>query len=392
MLVRKAYKFRIEPTRAQRQLIEETAGVVRFIWDSALDLQKQRLQRRARLLTYADLCKELTAARNDPELEFLARVHSKPQQQVLKDLRRAFRDFFGGLRGFPRFKKKGRHDAFRHPERVRVVGRHVQIPGLGAVRFRKSRDVEGVIKNATLSKRGGHWYVAIQTEEEIGSPTHPSESEVGIDLGVRRFAVLSSGEVIMPARHFRRLEAKLAREQRKLSRKQKYSKNWKKQKARIARLHVRIADARRDFQHKVSTAISKSHALVCVEDLKVAKMSASARGTVEAPGKKVRAKAGLNKSILDQGWYEFRRQLQYKQLWRGGRMIAVAPAGTSQRCSRCGHRSPANRRSQSVFVCVACGHRADADVNAAKNILAAGRAATACGEGSPSLKQEPLAA
>lgn len=146
--------------------------------------------------------------------------------------------------------------------------------------------------------------------------------------------------------------------------------------------------------HKVSTTISKSHAVVAMEGLKIKNMSASAKGTREQPGRNVRQKAGLNKSILDQGWYEFRRQLEYKQLWRGGEVRVVAPQHTSQRCSSCRYVSPDNRRSQSLFVCVACGHRENADINAAKNILAVGRAVSARGElplGS-SVKQEPLAA
>ena len=394
MLILKAFKFRLEPTLKQRKAMEQTAGVVRFIWNSALVLQKDRLRRGARILSYAALCRELTAARNDPELRFLAEVHSKPEQQVLKDLGKAFLRFFSRQSGFPRFKKKGRHDAFRHPENIRVVGRRAWVPGLGWIGFRKSREIVGTIKNATISKRGGHWYVAIQTETSVPEPVHSATTAVGIDLGIARFATLSNGQTYRPLNSFRKLEAKLARAQRLLSRKRKHSNNWRKQKARIGRLHMRIADVRLDFLHKCSTVLSKSHAMIAIEDLRVKTMSASAKGSVEQPGKKVRAKSGLNKSILDQGWYELRRQLEYKQQWRGGILVAVPPQGTSQRCHPCGHRSGENRRSQSGFRCVSCGHVADADVNAAKNILAAGRAVLACGEGSlePSVKQEPLAA
>jgi putative transposase len=165
-----------------------------------------------------------------------------------------------------------------------------------------------------------------------------------------------------------------------LSRKNRFSRNWQKQKRRIARLHWRIANVRKDALHKTTTAISKNHAMVVIEDLAVGSMSRSARGTAEEPGRNVRAKAGLNKSILDQGWGEFRRQLEYKQAWRGGDVIAVDPRHTSQTCSECGHVSSENRPSQARFACVACGHEANADLNAACNILAAGHAVIACGE------------
>ncbi|OSK01498.1 putative transposase B, IS609, partial [Escherichia coli SHECO001] len=156
--------------------------------------------------------------------------------------------------------------------------------------------------------------------------------------------------------------------------------NWQKQKRKIQRLHSRIANIRRDYLHKVTTTVSKNHAMIVIEDLKVSNMSKSAAGTVSQPGRNVRAKSGLNRSILDQGWYEMRRQLEYKQLWRGGQVLAVPPAYTSQRCACCGHTAKENRLSQSKFRCQVCGYTANADVNGARNILAAGHAVLACGE------------
>ncbi|HAH5580879.1 TPA: IS200/IS605 family element transposase accessory protein TnpB, partial [Escherichia coli] len=147
----------------------------------------------------------------------------------------------------------------------------------------------------------------------------------------------------------------------------------------IQRLHSCIANIRRDYLHKVTTTVSKNHAMIVIEDLKVSNMSKSAAGTVSQPGRNVRAKSGLNRSILDQGWYEMRRQLAYKQLWRGGQVLAVPPAYTSQRCACCGHTAKENRLSQSKFRCQVCGYTANADVNGARNILAAGHAVLACG-------------
>ncbi|HEJ9561222.1 TPA: RNA-guided endonuclease InsQ/TnpB family protein, partial [Proteus mirabilis] len=183
-----------------------------------------------------------------------------------------------------------------------------------------------------------------------------------------------------------------ARLQRKLSRKIKFSANWQKQKRKIQHLHSHIANIRKDYLHKVTSEISKNHAMIVIEDLKVSNMSKSAKGTTERHGRNVKAKSGLNRSILEQGWYEMRRQLEYKQLWRGGQVLAIPPAYTSQKCACCGHTAKENRQSQSQFECLECGYTANADINAARNILAAGHAVLACGgrvQSDRPSKQEP---
>ncbi len=177
-----------------------------------------------------------------------------------------------------------------------------------------------------------------------------------------------------------------------MSHKKKFSNNWKKAKSHVQRIQAKIAHVRNDFLHKISTDISKNHAMIVVEDLKVTNMSKSASGTIEAPGKRVRQKRGLNRSILDQGWGEFRRQLEYKQAWNNGLFIAVNPKNTSRRCFCCGHVSADNRKTQAKFECIACSYTANADINAACNILAAGHAVLACGDPTQlgrSVKQEP---
>jgi putative transposase len=174
---------------------------------------------------------------------------------------------------------------------------------------------------------------------------------------VVRFATLSDGTFYAPLNSFRRHATALRKGQQALCRKQKFSRNWKKAKGRIQRLHARIGNARRDYLHKISTAISQKHAMVCIEDLQVRNMSKSAAGSAETPGKQVRAKAGLNKSILDQGWFEFRRQLQYKLSWNGGELIVVPPRNTSRRCPECDYVSGENRQTQERFACTAhLGH------------------------------------
>ncbi len=315
-------------------------------------------------------------------------------QQSLKDLERAYKNFFQKRAAFPRFKKRGQNDAFRYPQGVKLDQENSRIflPKLGWMRYRNSRQVTGVVKNVTVSQSCGKWYISIQTESEVSTPVHPSASMVGLDAGVAKLATLSDGTVFEPVNSFQKNQKKLARLQRQLSRKVKFSNNWQKQERKIQRLHSRIANIRRDYLHKVTTTVSKNHAMIVIEDLKVSNMSKSAAGTVSQPGRNVRAKSGLNRTILDQGWYEMRRQLEYKQLWRGGQVLAVPPAYTSQRCACCGHTAKENRLSQSKFRCQACGYTANADVNGARNILAAGHAVLACGEmvqSGRSLKQEP---
>jgi putative transposase len=213
-------------------------------------------------------------------------------------------------------------------------------------------------------------------------------------MGVARFATFSDGSYLGPLNSFKRIEKRLAKEQRRLARKKKFSANWQKQKAKITRLYIRIADVRNAYLHKASTTISKNHATVVLEDLRIRNMSKSAKGSKENPGKNVRAKAGLNRAILDQGWFEFRRQLEYKQHWRGGKVVAIPPQYTSQTCPACGLVSADNRKSQSKFACE-CGYHGHADHVAAMNILAAGHAVSACGETAQSgrsVKQEPTEA
>jgi putative transposase len=213
----------------------------------------------------------------------------------------------------------------------------VFLPKVGFVKIRKSREIEGIIKNVTVSRQGKHWYISVQTEQEVAAPICQSQSAVGIDLGVVRFATLSTKEII-PAINTHKLEEKLSKEQRKLSRKKIFSNNWKEQKQRVAQVHTKKANITKDFHHKVSTEISKNHAIVVMEDLRVSNMSASAKGTVEEPGRNVKAKSGLNKSILRQGWYSFRLMMQYKLDWNGGRLVLVDQKNTSRECPKCHHQ------------------------------------------------------
>lgn len=370
------------------------AGACRFVFNRALALQNENHDAGNKYISYTKMTSWLVEWKNASETQWLKDSPSQPLQQSLKDLERAYKNFFQKRVAFPRFKKRGQNDAFRYPQGVKLDQENSRIflPKLGWVRYRNSCHVTGIVKNVTVSQSCGKWYISIQTGRAVSTPVHSSTSMVGLDVGVAKLVTLSDGTVFEPVNSFKKNKKKLAALQRQLSRKVNFSNNWQKQKHKIQRLHSRIANIRRDYLHKVTTTISKNHAMIVIEDMKVKNMSKSAAGTRSQPGHNVRAKSGLNRSILDQGWHEMRRQLEYKQLWRGGQVLAVPPAYTSQRCACCGHTAKENRLSQSKFVCQACGYTANADVNGARNILAAGHAVLACGgtvQSGRLLKQEP---
>ena len=246
MIFRKGYKYRIRVRGRHLKLLYRYTGCQRFLWNYFLEKQKALLDKGEYCLSYQDMCKELTQLKAMQEYAFLAEVPSQTLQQTLKDLDRALKDYFSKQKKFPRFKKKGMGDSFRYPQGIRVEGQAVFLPKLGWIKLFHSQSVKGKICNATVSWRGGHWFVSIQVEEERAEPKHPSSTQVGIDLGVVRFATLSTGEYFEPLNSFAKLEKKLVFEQRKLSRKIKFSSNWKKQRNKVQATHVRIANARRD--------------------------------------------------------------------------------------------------------------------------------------------------
>ena len=392
MLIRKAVRYRLEPTPEQDHLLVCAVGCVRFVWNRTLALQQSYLAERCGRLSYGEIAHCLTTWRNSEAFGFLAESPSQPQQQTLKHLDRALKDAFDkkSPKRFPVFKKKGRHDSLRYPQpehiqfdlkpqdaQGRQVFPKIYLPMIGWVKFRKSCIIGGEIRNVTVSRAGGHWYAALQIEKEIPDPVHPSTTAVGCDRGVANLLTLSDGTMFLPVASYRAHQKTLARAQRRLAHKVKFSANWKKQKATVTRLHQSIAAMRKTVLHQVSTIISQNHAVVVLEDLKVRNMTASARGTVAHPGRNVRPKAGLNKAILDQGWGLLKQMLDYKLQWSGGMLLLVDPAYTSQGCAVCKAVDAHNRVTQAEFHCQRCGHKDHADVNAAKNILARGLQSTA---------------
>jgi putative transposase len=379
-----AFKFELMPDAGQLRDMRRFSGACRFVYNKALALQKTNYEAGGKFIGYVSLAKSLTDWRNGPDTPWLKKAPCHPLQHALKDLERAYKNFFAKRADFPRFKRKGSGEGFRYPDakqfEIDQVNSRIKLPKLGWVRYRNSRDILGLAKNITISQTSSKWYASIQTEREVPPPIPAASTAVGIDVGITRFATLSDGSFIAPLSSFKKHQQRLARFQRRMARKVKFSNNWKKEKAKLQKVHSQIANARKDFLHKTTTTISQNHALVCIEDLRVKNMSSSAKGSREQPGKQVRQKAGLNRCILDQGWAEFRRQLAYKMDWSGGLLLAVTAQHTSQTCPSCGHVAPENRRTQQQFQCVACGHRAHADVVGAVNILERGQRLLACGE------------
>ena len=392
-----AFKFELMPNGEQLRSMRRFSGSCRFVYNKALALQKENYEAGDKFISYVSMASNLPVWKRDPDMAWLKDAPSQSLQHALKDLDKAYKHFFSKRAAFPRFKKKGSGDSFRYPDPKQMnfdqANHRIFLPKLGWLRYRNSRKVPGELRNATISQSGGKWFVSVQTQRDVIKTTPVTKSAIGVDVGIARFATMSDETYIAPLNSFKKHQERLARYQRAMSRKVKFSNNWKKAKAKVQRIHTDIANARKDFLHKTTTTVSKNHAVVCIEDLQVRNMSKSSKGTRDKYGKKVKQKSGLNRSILDQGWGEFRRQLEYKLIWNGGVLLAVPPHNTSRTCPSCTHVSKDNRRTQSLFLCVACGYKNNADVVGAINILERGHRLLACGELVQSdlfVKQEPI--
>jgi putative transposase len=378
VLRRQAFRYRLSPTRSEAALLRQFLGCSRFVWNAILAENQFRHAAGDPLkIGRASFCERLVTLKE--RHVFLREAHSQPLQQTLNDLVKAYERAFDPKLAAepPVFKKKQNAQGIRFPQGFRLSGRAVFLPKIGWMPIRASkrtmkRKIAGEIKNVTVRLEAGLWYVSFQTERDIPEPAHAHpNSRVGGDVGVAKFLALSDGTCFEGANALRKFQRRLATLQRRLAKKLRFSANWRKAKARITKLHSRIANVRKDQIHKASYAISKNHAVVAMEDLRIKNMTATAKGTVEIPGVNVAAKSALNRRMLDQGWGELRRQVGYKLKWSGGKLKLVDPRNTSRTCSQldCGHVSSDNRLTQADFLCVKCGHTANADTNAAINIL-----------------------
>jgi IS605 OrfB family transposase len=375
MLHRTAYRFRAYPAPEQASLFRRTAGCCRLVYNLCLEQRRLESHRSAprRLTAIAQIneLKDLKAA-----APFLKEVPHHPLQQAIRDLDRAFTNFFERRAAYPKPRTKFRHTSFRYPDPLQIKldrdGQRIFLPKAGWVPVRIHREIIGDVKNVTVSEAGGWWFVSIAVEQEIEEPTLRTGSTVGIDLGVVNAIATSEGEVFALPRISAQEQQHLAAVQKTIARRKKGSRNHLKAILRLRRIQARHARRRADAKHKATSRLVRDHAVIVMEDLKVRNMTASARGTVEAPGSMVAQKAGLNRSLLDMAPGETRRQLEYKMERAGGQLIVVPPKYTSQQCSCCGWTTQENRSSRDRFACVSCGFAACADVNAARNILAKG--------------------
>lgn len=370
MLVNKAFKFRIYPTREQEILIAKTIGCSRFVFNRFLGEWNDTYKETGKGLTYNSCSAELTKLKK--ELVWLKEVDSIALQSSLKHLADSYTRFFEKQNKAPRFKSK-KNDIQSYTTKgtnnnIAIVGNKVKLPKLGYVRFAKNREVEGRILNATIRRNpSGKYFVSILTETEV-QPLEKTESSIGIDLGITDFAILSDGRKINNNKFTSRVEKKLKREQRKLSRRALNAKNngvnlldaknYQKQKRKVARLHEKVMNQRDDFLNKLTTEIIKNHDIVCIEDLNIKGMLCNYK---------------LAKSISDVSWSAFVSKLEYKAKWYDKTIVKISRwFPSSQICSDCGHREGKKTLEMRNWICPVCQEQHDRDINASKNILAEG--------------------
>ncbi len=355
--IQMTYQFRMEPTPAQEQQLLQFAGARRFVWNWGLQRKRTYYQEHGRGLPFTALCVELAALKDQPETAWLRAMDSQALQQALRDLEQAFMNFFAHRARYPRFKSKKRDTPrFRIPQRVTVQPGAVRIPKIGTVRIRQHRTIEGVTKSATFKRdAAGYWCVTLAAQVERpdwSPPAATPDTTVGVDAGLKDFAVLSTGERIANPRFARRQARVLKRAHRRLSRTGKGSRNRGKARIRLARVYRRIGHQRADFLHQQSRRIINRFHVVAIENLNVRAL----------------AKTKLSRSFADAAHGQFRRLLRYKADWDRKTLVVIDRFfPSSQVCHRCGARYRDLTLEQRTWRCV-CGVVHDRDVNAAINI------------------------
>ena len=375
-MILRGFRYKLAPTPEQETLFKQFSGVCRLVYNLALEQRRDWWRHYERQtgsrLNYVMQARELTALRS--QYDWIAAVSQTCQQQALRDLDKAYVNFFKGIARYPSPRRRGINDAFRFQGRevevmpVNARWSTVRLPKIGWVKFRDTRPLRGTVKNATVSLDPLGWHISFACEIEHEVPANDNPS-VGIDRGVANTITLSTGEIQSVPASLEAIERRHRAAQRVLARSKRGSNRRAKALRRCAKLSARRARIRRAWQHKAALSIARRYGTVVLEDLKVRNMTASAKGTIAQPGRNVRAKAGLNRSILNQGWGAFETILGYKLEERGGTLVKVNPAYTSQTCSECGTIDSQSRESQARFVCRHCGFHAHADHNAAINIL-----------------------
>ena len=356
-----SHRIELDPTNAQATHLAQAAGVARFAYNWALGqwndiYQLHKLDPDVAKTSEAELRRALNALKREHYPWMLAVTKCAPQMAI-KNLGKAFENFFAGRSGYPRFKVKGRDDRFTlSNDQFRVDGSRIHIPKLKWVRMREPLRFTGKIISATISRVADRWFVSITVDTPTNSHLRPAENQgvVGVDLGVAALATLSTGEVIVGPKPHKALLARLKRLSRSLSRKQKGSANRQKAKIKLAQLHARIAAIRADALHKLTSDLTRRFHTIAIEDLNVRGMMKNRR---------------LARAIADMGFFEFRRQLEYKAAMRGGQVwVADRFYPSSKTCSCCGHKLDDLPLSVRAWTCPSCSTHHDRDVNAAINL------------------------
>jgi putative transposase len=366
--LRKVFRFRMEPSGAQREALSRMAGARRFVWNWALAQRKAHYLDTGKCLPAAELSRRLTALKQQPETAWLQNVDAQAMQQVLADLQRAYRNFFEKRSRFPRFKSRKRDQArFRIPQRVKVADGRVYVPKVGSVRIRQSQSNDGATKSATFKRDViGNWEVTLVAEftmPDTSLPIADPARVVGVDLGLKDFAVLSDGARVAIPQFFRKAERKLRRAQRVFNRREKGSRRKLRAKRKAALIHRRIANQRANFLHQLTTGLVRQYEGIAIEDLNV-------RGL---------ARTKLAKSITDASFGEFRRQLKYKTIWNRKHLAMIDRwYASSKTCHICGAVNDALTLADRSWTC-GCGARHDRDLNAALNIRSEGLKILAAG-------------
>ena len=376
-MIYRGFTYRLQPSHEQEQQFLKFAGVCRLVWNLALE-QREKWWRQYQAstgdnLNYVTQARQLKDLR--AEFDFIRDVSQTSEQRVLKDLDTAFRNFFAGRCGFPKMKRKGVNDAFSFVGREVTIQKlnakwsKVRLPKIGWIKFRCTRPIAGDIREATVTRTALGWQISLGCL--IDSDIADVGGSVGIDRGITAPIAMSDGTMVVMPQSIARIDALHKRAQRIASRRKRGSKRYAKAVKRAARLKARQARIRKDWAHRTTTDIARKYGTVVIERLRTKDMSKSAKGTIEQPGKNVAQKRGLNRAILNVGWFQIEAMLNYKVF----KLIKVNPAFSSQTCSVCGTVDKRSRKSQSSFVCVACGHRDNADTNAASVILSRGNTA-----------------
>ncbi len=393
--MRRAYKFRLRPTAKQHVALSQCLGVHRELYNAALLERREAYERVVRRspnywshsrpkgpVSYGRQSAQLSDIRaGRPDISSWS---FSSQQATLRRLTKAFDAFFRRVKageepGYPRFKPAHRFDSVEWPKdgdgcRWHPEASRVYLQGIGHVKTTVHRAVEGRVKTISVKREGRRWFLVLSCDDVPRKPLEPTGRSVGIDIGIASFATTSDGLHIANPRHGRAGAERLARAQQVLARKRWGSNNRTAARDVVAARHRTVASQRRDFHHKVARDLVETYDVLCVENLSITNMVRSAKGTEENPGTNVAAKCGLNRSITDAGWGQFRSILCGKAEEAGRTVMDVNPRHTSQTCAECGHVDPGNRVSQAIFRCRGCGHEAHADINAARNILRAGLA------------------